>query len=75
MENQGEHRTDIEKLKILLPHWLSHGNDHIRDQEKWIELAENAGRGDVAEELRKAIDHSRKVIQHIARADSYLKNR
>jgi len=75
MENQGEHRTDIEKLNILLPYWCNHGNDHIHDQEKWIKLAEEAGLKDVAEELQKAIDYSRKVNHHIAQADLRLKNR
>ena len=75
MENQGEHRTDIEKLNILLPYWRNHGNDHIRDQEKWIKLAEKAGLKDVAEELQKAIDHSKKVNHHIVQADLCLKNR
>jgi tRNA-Thr(GGU) m(6)t(6)A37 methyltransferase TsaA len=75
MENQNEHRTDIEKLNILLPYWHNHGNDHIRDQEKWIKLAEKAGLKDVAGELKKAIDHSKKVNHHIAQADVCLKNR
>ena len=74
MENQGKHRTDIEKLNILLPYWLNHGNDHIRDQEKWIKQAEKAGLIDVADELRKAIDHSEKASHHLAQADLCLKN-
>lgn len=75
MENQGEHRTDIEKLSILLPYWRNHGNDHIRDQEKWIKPAEEAGLIEVADELRKAIDHSKKVNHHIEQADLCLKNK
>jgi len=75
MENQGEHRTDVDKLNILLPYWRNHGNDHIRDQEKWIKLAEKAGLKEVAEELQKAIDHSKKVNHHIVQADLCLKNR
>jgi len=75
MENQGAHRTDIDKLSILLPHWLNHNNDHIRDQEKWIIQAEKMGLIDVADELRKAIDHFRKVNHHMTQADLCLKNK
>ena len=74
MENPKKAKTDIEKLSILLPHWLHHNNDHIRDQEKWITLAEKAGLIDVADELRKAIDHSIKASHHLAQADLCLKN-
>ena len=75
MENKSEHRTDIDKLSILLPHWLHHNNDHIRDQENWIIQAEKMGLIDVADELRKAIDHFKKVNRHIAQADLYLRNK
>ncbi len=40
VENQNQDRTDIEKLAVLLPYWLNHNNDHIRDQEKWLKKAE-----------------------------------
>jgi len=75
MENQNKHRTDIEKLKILLPYWCNHNNDHIHDQEKWLIQAEKVGLSDVADELRKAVDYSKKVNHHIAQADLRLKNR
>jgi len=75
MQNQGEQRTDIEKLNILLLHWHNHGYDHIRDQEKWIKQAEQAGLSEVAEELRKVIHHSQKANRHIAHARMSLKNR
>ena len=43
VENQNQDRTDIEKLAVLLPYWLNHNNDHIRDQEKWLKKAEKDG--------------------------------
>jgi hypothetical protein len=75
MENHNKTQTGIEKLSILLPHWLNHNNDHIRDQEKWIKQAEKAGLIDVADELRKVIDHSIKASHHLAQADLCLKNK
>lgn len=72
MESQGGHRTDIEKLIILLPHWLNHNNEHIRDLEKWIKKVEDASLIKVADELRKAIDCSKKANRHIAQANLSL---
>lgn len=75
MDNHTKPWTDIEKLEILLPHWLNHGDGHIRDQEKWIKPAKDAGLMDVAEELQKAVDHSKQVNHHIAQASLCLKNK
>ena len=75
MENQNKAKTDIEKLSILLPHWLNHNKDHIRDQEKWIKKAETAGLFKVADELRKAIDYSKKANRHMEQANQCLKNK
>jgi len=60
MENQSQHRTDVEKLTVLLPYWVNHKNDHIRDQEKWLKKAEKEGLIEVADELAAAIEHSKK---------------
>ena len=73
MENQGQNRTDIEKLTVLLPHWHHHNKDHIRDQEEWLEKAEKEGLQSVADELRKAIDHSREGNRHIEQASSSIR--
>jgi hypothetical protein len=75
MENQRKAQTDIEKLSILLPHWLHHNNDHIRDQEQWIKKAEAAGLIKVADELRQALDYSIKANRHIEQADLCLKDK
>jgi hypothetical protein len=64
MQNQNQLRTDIEKLIVLLPYWISHNSDHIRDQEKWLKKAEKEGLIEVADELKKAIDHSKKGNRH-----------
>jgi len=74
MENQNKSQTDAEKLSILLPHWLKHNNDHIRDQEQWIKKAEAAGLTKVADELRRATEFFKKANQHIDQANLYLKN-
>ena len=74
MQNQNQHRTDIEKLTVLLPYWISHNSAHIRDQEKWLKKAEKEGLIEVADELTTAIEHSKKANRHIEQANSRLKN-
>ena len=73
MQNQNQPRTDIEKLTVLLPYWLNHNNNHIRDQEKWLKKAEKEGLMEVADELKKAIDHAKKANHHIEQASLRLK--
>lgn len=75
MENGKKAQTQIEKLNILLPHWINHNNDHIRDQENWIKKAEAAGLLQVADELRRALDYSKKANRYIEQADLCLKNK
>lgn len=73
MENQSQHRTDVEKLTVLLPYWVNHNNDHIRDQEKWLKKAEKEGLIEVADELATAIEHSKNANRHIEQANLSLK--
>lgn len=32
-------KTGIEKLRILLPHWIEHNNSHIAEFSKWRQVA------------------------------------
>lgn len=73
MENQNQHRTDIEKLTVLLPYWISHSSDHIREQEKWLKKAEKEGLIKVIDELTTAIEHAKKANRHIEQAHLRLK--
>ncbi len=36
---------ELDKLRVLLPHWIEHNHSHIADFAKWRELAaaENSG--------------------------------
>ena len=48
--------TDIEKLRVLLPHWLEHNASHADDYRAWIERAQAAGAEHVAEHLAAAVE-------------------
>lgn len=36
-----EHAT--EKLRVLLPHWIEHNTEHVRELRGWVERAGAAG--------------------------------
>ena len=74
MEHMNQPRTGIEKLNVLLPHWVNHNNDHIRDQENWLDTVKKKGLTEVADELTTAIEHLKKANNHIAKAHLRLKD-
>jgi len=39
----GEH-TDLDKLRVLLPHWIEHNEEHAASFESWAAKARVAGR-------------------------------
>jgi len=64
--------SDIEKLGILIPHWINHNNDHIRDNEKWLRKTIDLGLKDVGHELKEAIEILKKANRHIEVAHKRL---
>lgn len=46
--------TVEEKLKMLLPHWMEHNDEHADEFRTWAERARAAGRGAAAEEIETA---------------------
>jgi len=47
-------KTTVEKLRILLPHWIEHNRNHEAEFRKWATLA----RADGAENLAKCLDQA-----------------
>ncbi|MCK4838208.1 MAG: hypothetical protein KAS94_05355 [Desulfobulbaceae bacterium] len=49
-------KTGIEKLRILLPHWIEHNDNHIAEFSKWQQVAaEETGNQIVDEQLNAAV--------------------
>ncbi len=65
---------DIEKLKHLLPYWVSHNSEHSSNYEKWIGRAKSAGLEQVALELEKTLELSNEANRHIERASHLVKD-
>jgi tRNA (adenine37-N6)-methyltransferase len=71
-DNKKESASDIEKLKFLMPYWINHNNDHIRDNEKWLRKIVNLGLKEVGHELREAVENFKKGNRHIELANKKL---
>jgi hypothetical protein len=48
-------KTELEKLRILLPHWIEHSHSHQKEFEKWADTAEQEGETKAASEIKKAL--------------------
>jgi len=73
MNNQKKVEPDIKKLKLLMSYWVNHNNEHIRDNERWFHKTEKMGLKKVAGEIRKVIELSKEVNEHIELANKKLK--
>ena len=47
-------KTTVEKLQILLPHWIEHNNNHEAEFRKWAEAARAEGEESLGALLDKA---------------------
>ncbi|MFC1524156.1 hypothetical protein ACFL6N_05125 [Thermodesulfobacteriota bacterium] len=45
----------LEKLRILLPHWIEHNKSHEAEYSKWAAVIRNEGNSEVSEHIEKAI--------------------
>ena len=49
-------RSDVEKLRILLPHWIEHNNSHVAEFVKWQKAVTGEIDGTAVERLTEAIE-------------------
>jgi len=47
--------SDIEKLQMLITHWLQHNKSHGREYAKWAEVARQAGYAATADFIEQAV--------------------
>ena len=48
--------SDVEKLQMLISHWLQHNEDHGREYAKWAKVAREAGYSPAAECMEEAVE-------------------
>jgi hypothetical protein len=60
--------SDIEKLQVLLPHWLEHNKSHGVEFSHWAEIVGKTGDTETAELIRQAADYLEKADQVLSQA-------
>jgi len=46
---------ELTRLRVLLPHWLEHNDEHLRDLRTWAAVARRLEQGPAADLLEQAI--------------------
>jgi tRNA-Thr(GGU) m(6)t(6)A37 methyltransferase TsaA len=64
--------SEIEKLKVLMPHWIDHNDHHIQERERWIKTLEDYGLADAAHELKESIEVAREENRRLMAANERL---
>ena len=57
--------NQLEKLQVLLPHWIEHNRGHAEECRKW---ADEAGDNEVQSNLKAALAAMEVVTKHLEKA-------
>jgi len=60
--------TDIEKLQMLITHWLQHNQSHGQEYAKWAAVARQAGNSTAAACIEQAVELLAEADKAFARA-------
>ena len=61
-------RSEQDKLRVLLPHWIEHNAEHATEFRRWAEGIRAAGQEEVAEELELAAQELGRVNEALGTA-------
>ena len=48
-------KSNLEKLRLLLPHWIEHSHSHQDEFKKWADIAEEEGQGETSTLITQAL--------------------
>ncbi|WP_456387205.1 hypothetical protein [Desulfolithobacter sp.] len=60
--------NDLEKLRIMLPHWIEHNKGHGEEFFRWADTLAGAGEEEIAELLREAVKALHEAHHALAKA-------
>ena len=52
---------DIENLKTVIPYFLKHNKEHIKDIKKWLQKADDFELNEIVKDLREVIQLSEEI--------------
>ena len=64
--------NDVEKLRVLLPHWMEHNTEHADEFRTWAERARAAGEDHLAEHITAAAEKMEAAKRDLETALEYL---
>jgi cobalt/nickel transport system ATP-binding protein len=68
-------KSEIEKLKILIGHWIEHNHEHAGTYTQWAEKAKAAGNPDLAQMLLEIAAETKKMNALFEKAKRVLNNK
>ncbi len=71
-QEHGHGTEDLQKLQVMLEHWIEHGDSHMENYRDWAAKASAAGEEEIAKEIHLAIVDSESVKSHLKRAKAIL---
>ena len=60
--------ADLQKLRILLPHWIEHNAEHAAEFREWAERARVAGQEGAASDIALAAEELKWANEQLAAA-------
>jgi len=66
-------KTEMEKLQMLIKHWIEHNEGHAGEFKKWAERAKSAGDIAVHDDIMSAIEKLNNANEHLREALGKLK--
>jgi len=66
-------KDDAAKLAILLSHWMEHNEEHAEEFTEWALKAKASGKGEVHDDMMKAIQQMRGANKSLLAALERLK--
>lgn len=59
---------NVDKLRVLLQHWIDHNKGHAEEFSKWREAVIAEGQNSIADHITGAIEQMQKVNHHLEQA-------
>lgn len=59
---------NLDKLRVLLQHWIEHNHGHTADFEKWQKIMANEDQAAIAENIANAIKKTKEIDTILAKA-------
>lgn len=65
---------DLEKLEVLLAHWVEHNREHLEEFRNWALRAENLGVKETANHLHAAVERMESANEYLSAALDKLRS-